>query len=362
MSELRSAAPQRCRVATVKYRAARTDPGSAPSRRVAIRGGDARPAGTGSGAGRRSPFISEAISAAIISQWRPGPAVRCDGCAVIAVWSISSRHAYGRVRSWSMAPWAALLAWRGCRLAAARLPSSDRTPRPGCASHRSDWVLSESASGHGLSVRDIMVRFALRPDGQGRKPAGSTAVVMAGSPGHAVGGASPDSAAPRDALAMAIYRSHGTTGRDAQKRGSVCWQRGQASRPRASIRHPAPIAQGPGIGLAKRGQIGIPGDARTDFAPHDRHPQLIADHSPPGFPGAGVGPGVGARRVPRHQPEHRRGPRCGHRPERGLLGGDGRGRPLRRGHRRAARHSYRRGAGQASRPPPSGASRVPEEC
>src|SRR5580693_2293580 len=54
---------------------------------------------------------------------------------------------------------------------------------------------------------------------------------------------SPDTAAPRDALAMAMYRSHGTTGRDAQKRGSVCWQRGQASRPRASIRQPAPIAR-----------------------------------------------------------------------------------------------------------------------
>jgi hypothetical protein len=41
MSGLRSAMPHRCRVATVKSRAVRTDPGSAPRARVAIRGSQA---------------------------------------------------------------------------------------------------------------------------------------------------------------------------------------------------------------------------------------------------------------------------------------------------------------------------------
>ena len=116
MSGLRSATPQRCRVATVKSRAARTDPGSEPSRRVAIRGGRVRPTGTGSGAGHRSPFTRPAISAASISQRQPGPAVRCDGCVAIAVWSISSRHGYGRASSWSVAPcphrFGEVAAWR----------------------------------------------------------------------------------------------------------------------------------------------------------------------------------------------------------------------------------------------------------
>ncbi|HJY54960.1 MAG TPA: hypothetical protein VJ418_01110, partial [Streptosporangiaceae bacterium] len=67
------------------------------------------------------------------------------------------------------------------------------------------------------------------------------------------------------------------------------------SQPAQGIDAPAGADRtGPGIGLAKRGRIGIPRDARTHFAPHDRHPQLIADYSPPGFPGAGVCPGVGA--------------------------------------------------------------------
>src|SRR5271166_4588337 len=49
---------------------------------------------------------------------------------------------------------------------------------------------------------------------------------------------------------------------------------------------------GAGVGLAERGGIGMPGDARAHLAPHDRHPQLIADHRPLGKLGTG-GPGTG---------------------------------------------------------------------
>jgi hypothetical protein len=73
MSGLRSAVPRRCRVATVKSRAVWTDPGSAPSARVAIRGSQARRARAGSGDGRHLPLARSAISAAGISQRQPVP-------------------------------------------------------------------------------------------------------------------------------------------------------------------------------------------------------------------------------------------------------------------------------------------------
>ena len=76
MSWLRSAVPHRYKVAEVKSRAVRTDPASAPSARVAIRGMPGLPAETGSGDGRQPPFARPAISAASISQRRPGPALR----------------------------------------------------------------------------------------------------------------------------------------------------------------------------------------------------------------------------------------------------------------------------------------------
>ena len=39
------------------------------------------------------------------------------------------------------------------------------------------------------------------------------------------------------------------------------------------------------VALAERGRIGVPGDAGTHLAPHDRDPQLIADHGPRRSPG-----------------------------------------------------------------------------
>ena len=53
----------------------------------------------------------------------------------------------------------------------------------------------------------------------------------------------PGTAAIQAALAMAVCRSHGTIGRETRKPGSVCWHRGQASLPKASMRQPARIAR-----------------------------------------------------------------------------------------------------------------------
>ena len=76
MSWLRSVVPQRRKVAIVKSRAARTDPASAPSVRVATRGkltgpGEAGSGEAGSGDGRRLPLVRPAISAASVSQRLP---------------------------------------------------------------------------------------------------------------------------------------------------------------------------------------------------------------------------------------------------------------------------------------------------
>ena len=69
MSWLRSAVPQRCKVAMVKSRAVRTDPVSGPSVRVATRGSVTGLVGAGSGDDR--PLARPAISAASVSQRAP---------------------------------------------------------------------------------------------------------------------------------------------------------------------------------------------------------------------------------------------------------------------------------------------------
>jgi hypothetical protein len=73
MSWLRSAMPQRCKVATVKSREVRTDPVSGPSVRVATRGRGSGPVETGPGDERQLPLVRPAISAASVSQRAPIP-------------------------------------------------------------------------------------------------------------------------------------------------------------------------------------------------------------------------------------------------------------------------------------------------
>ena len=207
------------------------------------------------------------------------------------------------------------------------------------------------------------------PREDGRRSRGR---VTAASPG---GGAV---AAPggRAARATAVYRSHRTTGLVAQKPGSVCWHWGRPAGQGVDAPAGADRA-GPGVGLAERRGIGMPGDARTHLAPHDRHPQLIADHSPPGHLRAGSGLGAGTASA---RARLGRGLRRGHRPRPGAgvgLAGSGTasgsgagvglslgagldlGRILARdrcraragrGHRWPARHGHRPGARRASRP------------
>jgi len=92
MSGLRSAMPRRCRVVTVKSRAVRADPGSAPGAPVAIRGSQAQRARAGSGDGRHLPLARPAVSAAGISQRQPARPAGYDRCAAITAWSMSSRQ------------------------------------------------------------------------------------------------------------------------------------------------------------------------------------------------------------------------------------------------------------------------------
>src|SRR5271166_6638988 len=66
-----------------------------------------------------------------------------------------------------------------------------------------------------------------------------------------------------------------------------------AGQPAEDVDAPADAdGAGAGVGLAERGGIGMPGDARPHLAPHDRHPQLIADHRPHGHLGTGSSLGL----------------------------------------------------------------------
>ena len=90
--------------------------------------------------------------------------------------------------------------------------------RPGKLAHagRACWLTFSASAGPALTV------LAARCPGAGQLP--GLAAIQA-------------------ALAMAVCRSHGTTGRETRKPGSVCWHRGQASLPKASMRQPARIAR-----------------------------------------------------------------------------------------------------------------------
>jgi hypothetical protein len=69
----------------------------------------------------------------------------------------------------------------------------------------------------------------------------------------------------------------------------------RASQPAERIDPPAGRDRaGADVGLAERRRIGVPGDARAYLAPHDRYPQLVADHRSLGDPHAGVRGRAGA--------------------------------------------------------------------
>src|SRR5208337_3427153 len=68
----------------------------------------------------------------------------------------------------------------------------------------------------------------------------------------------------------------------------------RAGQPAEGVDAPASTDRaGARVALAERGAIGMPGNAGTQLAPHDRHPQLITDHSPHSGPGGRSAPGEG---------------------------------------------------------------------
>ena len=80
----------------------------------------------------------------------------------------------------------------------------------------------------------------------------------------------------------------------------------RAGQPAQGVDAPADADRaGTRVGLAQRRGIGTPGDARPHLAPHDRHPQFIADHSPHGT--CSLGRNLGAGRLGRG---FRRGRSC----------------------------------------------------
>jgi hypothetical protein len=175
-------------------------------------------------------------------------------------------------------------AWRGCRWAAvARLPGPGRISAPHRGNRGAGRAFSPLASGHGPSSREMVVPFRLRQAGRGIA-AGGTAEVTAASQRGATGPGGPGEGCvpvPRRALAGGPERGVGLLAPG-------------AGQPAEGIDAPASIDRaGPGVGLAERCRIGMPGDARAHLAPHDRHPQLITDHSPHGSPGRASGRGRG---------------------------------------------------------------------
>ena len=281
--------PHRCRMATAKSLAARTDPGSAPSARLAIRGRHAQRARAGSGDGqllRPRP----AISAAGISQCRipgmtgalPSPPGRCHRASRTGVCTFPDRQIL-----------AVLTVPARCRLAAAA-----SSPGPGrIQDHAEGMEVPTGCSaylpaGTGLIGREIGVPFRLRPAGRG-VAAGSAARVTAASQRGAAGGAVAGHGGDRDGAGEGHVPVPHRDRAGGPEPGIALLAPG-AGQPAEGVDAPAGIDRaGAGVGFAERCRIGIPGDARAHLAPHDRHPQLITDHSPRRGPGRASGRGRG---------------------------------------------------------------------
>ena len=161
MSWLLCAVPHRRNVATVKSRAARTDPACAPRARVAIRGGQAQPTAAGSGGDRQLPPARPAISAAGISQRQPVPPVGCDGCAAITARSTSVRHGNRRqVRTAFRTTAAGTEVLTGAIPAPAALTVSDAARPPVLTGQ---VVTARAADANRLQLRELVERLHRNP-------------------------------------------------------------------------------------------------------------------------------------------------------------------------------------------------------
>ena len=181
-----------------------------------------------------------------------------------------------------------------CRLAAAA-----SSPGPGRIQDRAEGM--EVPAGFpaylpgcmGLIGRGIVVPFQVRPAGRGIA-AGSAARVMAASQRGAAGGAVTGHGGNRDGIGeghVAVPHRDRAGGPEP----GVALLAPEAGQPAEGVDAPAGTDRaGAGVGFAERCRIGIPADARAHLAPHDRHPQLITDHSSHRGPGRASGRGWGS--------------------------------------------------------------------
>src|SRR5271165_7200873 len=182
-----------------------------------------------------------------------------------------------------------------CRLAAAA-----SSPGPGRIQDRAEGMEVPTGfsaylpAGTGLIGREIGVPFRLRPAGRG-VAAGSAARVTAASQRGAAGGAVAGHGGNRDGAGEGHVRVPHRDRAGGPEPGVILLAPG-AGQPAEGVDAPAGTDRaGAGVGFAERCRIGIPADARAHLAPHDRHPQLITDHSPHRRPGRASrrGPGSG---------------------------------------------------------------------
>src|SRR5271166_2027771 len=148
-------------------------------------------------------------------------------------------------------------------------------------------------AGTGLIGREIGVPFRLRPAGRG-VAAGSAARVTAASQRGAAGGAVAGHGGNRDGAGEGHVRVPHRDRAGGPEPGVILLAPG-AGQPAEGVDAPAGTDRaGAGVGFAERCRIGIPADARAHLAPHDRHPQLITDHSPHRSPGRASRRGSGS--------------------------------------------------------------------
>ena len=261
---------------------------------------------------------------------------------------------------------AVLIVLARCRLAAAA-----SSPGPGRIQDHAEgmevptWCSAYLPAGTGLIGREIGVPFRLRLAGRG-VAAGSAARVTAAWQRGDAGGAVAGHGGNRDGAGEGHVPVPHRDRAGGPEPGVTLLAPG-AGQPAEGVDAPARTDRaGAGVGFAERCRIGIRGDARAHLAPHDRHPQLITDHSPHRGPGrasgrgpgggpardsGGSGPGTGGGRGRRGRGD---GPGEGFWPgaagnwpgaDMAGLARRSRGRPARRGHGRPARH----GQGQLAR-------------
>ena len=171
----------------------------------------------------------------------------------------------------------------------ARLGPHSR-PRRGNGGTDGAFSACASARGPSLSGRVVVVPFQLCRDGRA-VPAGSATSVAADSDGSTANGSvvarGRDPGGPDDGR-VPVPRHYRARGPEPWVGLLALW----TGQPAEGVDTPAGADRaGPGIGLAERSWMPVPGDAGSQLAPHDRHAQLIADHSPFGSPGRGTDPG-----------------------------------------------------------------------